>query len=156
MSGSLRLSNTELLRDISTHSHHPLAEPVANSVYQTMSFSVQDRSISDRTHEVKRRIFDLLQGLEAISQDDQHLVALEDILYRFKLWAGNLGALHHPEKKISLDNRLLNAPQIAVQICKHLDDLNETINECEIPYTIIFQPLLTPWYSDSSKAGSRR
>lgn len=109
-----------------------------------MSFDIQDRSISNRAREVKCDILTLLQILKTRSQEDQHVVALEDLLDRYKLWAGNLGALHQSTKKISLDYRLLSAPQIQDKICKHLDALKEAINECRFSCIVGFQLLLIP------------
>lgn len=66
---------------------------------------------------------------------DNHLPirseTVDDILDRYLLWAGNLGALHLPTNRLSLDHRLLSTPEIQNEICDFLDDLQEAIDDCE-------------------------
>lgn len=99
-------------------------------------------SISEKSHEVKRGILSLLESLKTKDQEDQHMTVLEDLFYRFKLWASNLGAFHQPAKKISLDYRLSDSPQIRDNIYKHLDDLNKGLDNCKVLCTTALRHLL--------------
>jgi hypothetical protein len=56
---------------------------------------------------------------------------------RFKVWAGNIGAFHKPEKRISLDHRLRDAPLYRDQVVALLEDLSET-NKKGIKYIQLF------------------
>lgn len=53
--------------------------------------------------------------------------AVEDQLARFRIWAGNIGAFHHPPSNASLDYRLREAPTIATQVHDYLDDLKDCL-----------------------------
>ncbi|TVY88148.1 hypothetical protein LAWI1_G005905 [Lachnellula willkommii] len=84
-------------------------------------------------------LFDELLGLphEPDNRDGQDVSAAEavDCLGRFKIWAGNIGALQRPELQSSLDYRLrdASASRIAAQIVDLLDELAESIEDaCSI------------------------
>lgn len=62
-----------------------------------------------------------------------------DALDRFSLWAGNLGALLPSTSRLSLDQRLSDAPETGGRICEVLDDLGEAVSDC----TLTHQSLLT-------------
>lgn len=55
---------------------------------------------------------------------------VQDVLDRFRLWTGNLGALYQPHKRLSLESRLAEFPEVQDQICEQLEDLEESIREC--------------------------
>lgn len=55
------------------------------------------------------------------------LLALQDELGRFRVWAGNVGA--HREGRISLDHRLREASQIHKQVTELLSDLGRALQE---------------------------
>jgi hypothetical protein len=59
---------------------------------------------------------------------------LDDSLGRFRIWAGNIGALQKKENKSSLDFRLREAPKIAIQISEVLDDLVEGLGDGKSKY----------------------
>lgn len=48
---------------------------------------------------------------------------------RFKIWAGNIGALQKASLSSSLDYRLREAPKIVAQIIELLEDLQQTLQE---------------------------
>lgn len=52
-----------------------------------------------------------------------------DELGRYKIWAGNLGALQEAYSPTSLDYRLKAQPKIENQIIELLEDLEETLEE---------------------------
>jgi hypothetical protein len=52
-----------------------------------------------------------------------------DGLGRFKIWAGNLGALQSFASKSSLDYRLREAPRIEAQIIDILNDLADSLGD---------------------------
>lgn len=45
------------------------------------------------------------------------------------LWAGNLGAMRQPSSRLSLDQRLANAPEVHGLICRHLADICEAVDD---------------------------
>jgi hypothetical protein len=54
---------------------------------------------------------------------------ISDSLGRFRIWAGNIGALQQAEVKSSLDHRVRDTPKIAAQISKILDDFVESLED---------------------------
>ncbi|KAI1657010.1 hypothetical protein F4813DRAFT_88267 [Daldinia decipiens] len=92
----------------------------------------QNDNILERSRKVKILFIDLKSRLEDDTSGVPSQVcpeAIEDALDRFLLWSGNLGALHLPENKLSLDYRVRAAPEIRDQICEFLDDLRLSIEE---------------------------
>ncbi|KAI0845027.1 hypothetical protein F5Y00DRAFT_273405 [Daldinia vernicosa] len=92
----------------------------------------QNENISERSRKVKKLFTDLKVQLDGETDTVSYLVgsdAVQDALDRFLLWSGNLGALHLPENKLSLDYRVRAAPEIRDQICEFLDDLQVSIEE---------------------------
>ena len=72
---------------------------------------------------------DLISTLAAPARDfgDQISTAGVTKVYgRYKVWAGNVGASHGPEKRISLDHRLRDASFYRDQVISLLKDLAET------------------------------
>lgn len=65
--------------------------------------------------------------------------AVIDAMERFILWTGNLGALQDPKSKLSLDHRLLEAPEIRNQIYQQLDHMLEAIHDCMCQFFWIAQ-----------------
>jgi hypothetical protein len=91
--------------------------------------------IGDETIPQKvRAIRQALQSLEdATSRQPAGPISAADITNaseRFSLWAGNLGALREPTSKLSLERRLLDAPDIRKQICQQLDYMTEGVSDC--------------------------
>lgn len=95
-----------------------------------MSQASDRRSVADRTGDVKQRLLDLLRETRA-GEAPLAFETVEDVLDRFKLWSGNLGALHPPHKHMSLEMRLAGSPEVQDQICEQLDDLYEAVQDCE-------------------------
>ncbi|RYP16572.1 hypothetical protein DL765_005033 [Monosporascus sp. GIB2] len=80
-----------------------------------------------RTGSVKEafsQVISVLQSIPARSTE-----AVEDARERFLLWAGNVGALHHPEARLSLEHRLRDLPEALEQIWVYLGELRETLDE---------------------------
>ncbi|OTA55113.1 hypothetical protein K449DRAFT_338029, partial [Hypoxylon sp. EC38] len=97
-----------------------------------MSAFRQGKSISERSREVRKSLEGLKDQIQKETREDQLLIqpdVIEDILDRYSLWTGNLGALHEPTNRLSLDCRLSAAPEIRDQICEFLDDLQEAIDD---------------------------
>ncbi len=74
---------------------------------------------------------------EQLAQEAQHLEdepplpasTVEDELGRFKIWAGNIGALQRDSR--SLDYRLREASQVGDQVTKILQHLEISLRECK-------------------------
>ncbi|KAI0009575.1 hypothetical protein F4779DRAFT_364514 [Xylariaceae sp. FL0662B] len=93
----------------------------------------QKSSISALSSEIRSGLSDLKDNLERKSDSDEFPIqqdTIEDILDRFLLWAGNLGALLDSTNPRSLDSRLSASPEIYEQICEFLGDLREAIHDC--------------------------
>ncbi|RYP77948.1 hypothetical protein DL771_000807 [Monosporascus sp. 5C6A] len=71
----------------------------------------------------------LLEEKEATDKAVVPSASVSDILDRFLLWCGNLGALHKQIKKLSLDQRLSDAPGVRHQILVNIEDFNEAIQD---------------------------
>jgi hypothetical protein len=86
-------------------------------------------SICDKSHAIKVSLNSLLLHLKDRPEASQHVKPVEDLLARFKLWAGNLGALHQPSSNMSLDHRLGQPSRIRSQVFQHLDQLQEAVDD---------------------------
>lgn len=89
-------------------------------------------SIADRCRGVRESLVTLAQE-DGTKQFPLLIPGLEDILERFILWAGNMGAWHSPLSRMSLDSRLSESPEVRHQICQLLKDLYEVIQDGENP-----------------------
>ncbi|KAK7917787.1 hypothetical protein PG985_011395 [Apiospora marii] len=76
-------------------------------------------SISDRCHAIQQSLIDY----GGQTSDARERVA--DLTARFQLWAGNLGAFHHPSQKLSLDARVAQSPEIRDEILRHLQEIEQ-------------------------------
>ena len=74
----------------------------------------------------------LLQNSQ--SQEDLGVAgsAALDELDRFKIWAGNIGALLSIGNQISLDHRLRDTPKLPGQIVELLEDLCEALEDGQL------------------------
>ena len=91
-------------------------------------------SIAVACREVKAGFSDLIGATQTqFSEPDlpARTRAIEDVLDRFKLWTGNLGALHEPRSRLSLEKRLGDSPEVLQQIREHLGDLHEALQDRE-------------------------
>lgn len=77
-------------------------------------FLTLSEALSDRASEEK-------YGISKFSCDDE--------LSRFKVWAGNIGALQDAQFSSSLSRRLQNAPKVETTIQGMLNRLNETLQD---------------------------
>jgi hypothetical protein len=53
----------------------------------------------------------------------------EDIDTRFRIWAGNSGALHYAEDPRSLDRRSRDAPEVMKRILDILEELRDLLRQ---------------------------
>ncbi|KAL8382715.1 hypothetical protein RB595_006483 [Gaeumannomyces hyphopodioides] len=99
--------------------------------------SLVDETISSRSFRVRQLFRDLIDRLklekatsvdaETVKEDYARKVV--DALDRFNLWAGNIGALLAPTSRLSLDQRLADAPDTREEICQELKELAEAIED---------------------------
>lgn len=84
------------------------------------------------------RYFDELKLLLQDSDPQKHVgisySAACDELGRFRIWAGNIGALQDNREQTSLDFRLREAPRIAHQAVELLQDLMESLEDGSTSY----------------------
>lgn len=78
-----------------------------------------------------RSCLELLENLVELSgkSDIVRQADAVDVLGRFKLWAGNMGALHSFIVKTSLDFRLRENPKVSGRITELLEELNECVGD---------------------------
>ena len=69
--------------------------------------------------------------------------AIEDECGRFRIWAGNLGALQQLPSPTSLDHRLRNSPKIACHIHELLEILKDSLQDGKSPDPPPFRAALT-------------
>lgn len=99
-----------------------------------MSDQVLGWTIYDRSRVAKTGFLQLLSEVKSKEADQRSSIqsgSILDLLDRFQLWAGTLGALQPPSRKLSLDERLLDAADIRGQICDYLDDLVGAVQDRE-------------------------
>lgn len=94
----------------------------------TVQATSSPTSISSRAKKCLE-LFDELLGLPDALDGDASAAEAVDCLGRFKIWAGNIGALQQPELQSSLDYRLRDASRIAIQTVDLLDELAESIED---------------------------
>ncbi|KAJ4250167.1 hypothetical protein NW762_011981 [Fusarium torreyae] len=91
-----------------------------------------EENINEQTCSVKTQFESLVKYLrQADEMESQHLLrtVVEDLLARFVLWAGNLGALQKPTSQLSLDRRLSNAPDVIHEVMRQLKDVAEALED---------------------------
>lgn len=93
-----------------------------------MNLICESGSIADRCRGVRESLVTLAQGKDT-RQFPLLLPDLEDILDRFILWTGNMGAWHPPYSRMSLESRLSDSPEVQQQISQLLIDLYEAIQD---------------------------
>jgi hypothetical protein len=76
----------------------------------------------------------ILSSLQLIGQStrangEPTCSTIEDELDRFRLWAGNLGALQQPKSSLSIESRLVEAPNVLLHVAELLDELVEVARE---------------------------
>ncbi|TPX09853.1 uncharacterized protein E0L32_008875 [Thyridium curvatum] len=85
-------------------------------------------TIADQARATKACLGQLLSETKQMATSDDTAIqpnTIEDLIDRFALWAGSLGALQAPVKMLSLDYRLQDARDIRDQICAYLANLQE-------------------------------
>ena len=93
----------------------------------TMSCSNVPPQIAPKAHACFGRFNELCRLLTESDRSARPI--LVDQLGRFKIWAGNIGAFQELPTPSSLDYRLSEAPKVALQVAKLLDDLDKTLQE---------------------------
>lgn len=121
----------------------------------TMKLTPQSGSIADYCRGVRKSLVALTQG-EDTRQFPLLLPDLEDILDRFILWAGNMGAWHPPHSRMSLDSRLSESPEVRHQISQLLKDLYEAIQDGRTPLTLPRLKFTLIKYSENGMFRGRR
>ncbi|GAP91060.1 hypothetical protein SAMD00023353_1502070 [Rosellinia necatrix] len=91
-------------------------------------------SISAEVNKVKSLLTDLVNAYvdTNIDVDEGNPLSastFQDMLDRFKLWAGSLGAMHQPQSKLSLEQRLRRAPEVLVHVHEHLSEMQESLHD---------------------------
>lgn len=97
-----------------------------------MSDTTTQLSVADWSRIAKHDFSQVLSKAERSISEKQLTIQpsdIQDLLDKFTLWAGSLGALQAPSKRISLDHRLREAPDIGDQLCQYLSNLQEAIQD---------------------------
>jgi hypothetical protein len=86
-------------------------------------------SVSDLARRCASFFQDLCSSLEkpTILDPEISLQTVHDELGRFRVWAGNIGALQNAKSRHSLDYRLRDAPQIQKQVVRILVRLRDSL-----------------------------
>lgn len=88
-------------------------------------------TIFNKSRHVRQGLLDLTGYLDEKQQHSKltsvPLASVTDIIERFALWTGSLGALRRPESKLSLDSRLSDAADIRKHIHCQLDEMVDAI-----------------------------
>jgi hypothetical protein len=96
----------------------------------------EEASISHLTKEVIGCFLRLISSIGTLPTEGQGALTHEEItdaLERFQLWSGNIGASVDAAKRVSLDVRLKDAPEVRDQVRELLTDLSEALNDCLSP-----------------------
>lgn len=107
--------------------HMHLASPMTALNPFAMITAMETGTMRIRSIACKESLVALAAGAQ--SQDRASIVDIreaENHQERFDQWAGNLGAFHDPESKLSLEHRLRNSPIIRDAILRLLVDLRDS------------------------------
>lgn len=96
----------------------------------TMELTRKSGSIADHCQGVRESLLTMIHGEDA-RRFQLLLPGLENILDKFILWAGNMGALHPPHSRMSLESRLAGSPEVRHQISELLEDLYGAVQDCK-------------------------
>lgn len=98
--------------------------------------AARDRAMSSSIASKGRLCVRSFDQLSALLEDPYHeqqsgilKSATLDELGRFKIWAGNIGAFQESSSRSSLQFRLKEAPNIAIQAEELLDELNQCLED---------------------------
>lgn len=81
---------------------------------------------------LSQRSLEFLTSLkECLSSACIEYQRLDDIQQRFRLWSGNIGALHPPWDPKSLEYRVRTVPKLEARFAELLGDLREDLDECQ-------------------------
>ena len=100
-----------------------------------MSDSEHIQTIADKSRGVRQDILDLIFLVNERQKDGPWALppsAISDALDRFNLWVGNLGVLHKPATRLSLDYRLSKQVEIRDELYRQLDEIVEAVEDCEL------------------------
>lgn len=109
--------------DTSVHDKCPKTPPTPS----TMITAMDNETIKVRSIACQEALLAFVTGAE--SQPRSAIVDLREVenhQQRFDQWAGNLGAFHDPESRLSLEYRLRNTPLIRDAILHLLADLHDS------------------------------
>lgn len=114
-----------------------------------------EESINKKTSSVKMQFQNLLNDAEQYDQMESHDIlrtTVADLLTRYVLWAGNLGALRRPSSKLSLDYRLPNSSDVRHEIMTQLQDITEALADRE--NSLIYEDPLIAYQIGSVRYGA--
>ncbi|KAF5696850.1 ankyrin repeat [Fusarium mundagurra] len=103
-----------------------------------MSDQQQQRSgesIGKKTRQAKQQLLGLVAHLNKSDETGNSRVhglsceSVIDVLEKFALWAGNLGALQPPTTKLSLDYRVSDTPEVRDEILRQLEDVIDATDD---------------------------
>ncbi|KAG5659184.1 hypothetical protein KAF25_000386 [Fusarium avenaceum] len=89
-----------------------------------------EENIYKKTYSVKVQFQNLVNDAQQDDEVESHDIlrtTVADLLARYVLWAGNLGALRRPSSKLSLDYRLSDASDVRHEILTQLQDIAEAL-----------------------------
>lgn len=106
------------------------------AMWELQQLQSQSReSIEQKTRQARQKLQDLINHLKKSDQIGGSCayglspLAITDILEKFVLWAGNLGALQGPTTRLSLDYRLSENPEVRDEIITQLEDICEATDD---------------------------
>src|ERR1700761_7419815 len=81
---------------------------------------------------LSRNALEILSSLtDHLSSASSYYQRLDDIHQRFKLWSGNIGALHVRQDPKSLEYRVRVAPKLEARFAELLRDVRDDLDECK-------------------------
>lgn len=106
-----------------------------SSLYSLLQVGTMELSIADCHNRCDNSFKELIDALQAPERDFGEKLTLASIREdygRFKVWRGNTGAHQNPSRRISLDYRLRDSKFYRDKIIRHLLDLTDALNQCEV------------------------
>ncbi|KLU83201.1 hypothetical protein MAPG_02266 [Magnaporthiopsis poae ATCC 64411] len=87
-------------------------------------------SVSQKSHGIKACLEAAVSAASAVSNYSAiNHSALKETRDQFFVWAGNMGAMHKPSSKMSLENRLSDTEGVLRHIHRLLEDLHEALED---------------------------
>jgi hypothetical protein len=91
-----------------------------------------DQPLSALSSDIGSQLGVLLAQFKLSQLDVKYHTSLLDILQRFKIWSGNIGALRPPDDPRSLESRVRGSAELRGRFVQLLGDVKVDLDDCKL------------------------